>query len=167
MRGDVGVGMAAQAAIVRNLDAAQDQPASGLQRMSVKSLANPQLHAKLASIRIKQRTDLTSGAKPDTIDSRRLQILPAFLKNPKFIAGAIVAAWVIYVITGNFQLAPIEIHLVPFMATLNFKVSAVIIAAAIFGSAVTLVVQYQWKRWNSSKPTSASAAGGESSKTVA
>jgi hypothetical protein len=92
--------------------------------------------------------------------------LPAFLKNPKFIAGVIVAAWVIYIITKNFQLNPIEIHLVPFLATLQFKVSAVIIAAAIFGSAATLVVQYQWRRWNSSKPTSVSAPG-ESNKTVA
>ncbi len=93
--------------------------------------------------------------------------MPAFLKSPKFIAGAIVAAWVIYVITANFQPKPFEIHLLPFLATLQFKVSAVLIAAAIFGSAVTLVVQYQWKRWNSSKPTSASAAAGESNKTVA
>ena len=93
--------------------------------------------------------------------------MPAFLKSPKFIAGAIITAWVIYVIAGNFQLDPIQIHLLPFIATLQFKVSAVIIAAAIFGSAVTLIVQYQWKRWNSSKPASASAAGGDSSKTVA
>ncbi len=93
--------------------------------------------------------------------------MPAILKNPKFIAGAIITAWVIYVITANFQLDPIKIRLLPFIATLQFKVSAVIIAAAFFGSAVTLVVQHQWKRWNSSKPTSTSAAGGESSKTVA
>jgi hypothetical protein len=93
--------------------------------------------------------------------------LPAFLKNPKVIGGAIIAAWVIYVITENFQLDPIQIHLLPFIATLQFKVSAVIIVAAIFGSVVTLAVQHQWKRWNSSKPASASAASGESSKTVA
>jgi hypothetical protein len=93
--------------------------------------------------------------------------LPALLKNPKFIAGAVLAAWVIYVITANFQLDPIKIRLLPFIATLQFKVSAVIIAAAIFGSAVTFVVQYQWKRWKSSKPASASAATGASSKTMA
>ncbi|HEV3110737.1 MAG TPA: hypothetical protein VGY99_09615 [Candidatus Binataceae bacterium] len=93
--------------------------------------------------------------------------MPAFLKNPKFIASVIIAVWVVYVITANFQLDPIKIKLLPFMATLNFKVSAVIIAAAIFGSAVTLVVHYQWKRWNSSNPASASAASGASSKTVA
>ncbi len=92
--------------------------------------------------------------------------MPAFLKNPKFIAGALLAAWVIYVITANFQLDPINIRLLPFIATLQFKVSAVIIAAAIFGSLVTLAVQHQWRRWNSSNPTSASASGA-SSKTVA
>jgi hypothetical protein len=92
--------------------------------------------------------------------------LPAFLKNPKFIAGVIVALWVIYIITANFQLNRIDIRLVPFFAILQFKLSSVIIVAAIFGSAATLVVQYQWKRWNSSKPTSVSAPG-ESNKTVA
>ncbi len=92
--------------------------------------------------------------------------MPAFLKNPKFIAGVIIALWVIYVITANFQLNTIDIRLVPFIATLQFKLSSVIIAAAIFGSAVTFVVQHQWKRWNSSKPTSVSATG-ESNKTVA
>jgi hypothetical protein len=92
--------------------------------------------------------------------------LPPILKNPKFILGVILIAWVIYVITANFQLSPIQVHLLPY-ATLNLKVSAVIIAAAIFGSAVTLVVQYQWKRWNSSNPASTSSASGASSKTVA
>lgn len=92
--------------------------------------------------------------------------MPAFLKSPKVIGGAIVVAWVIYVLSANFQLDPIKIRLLPFIVSLQLKVSAVIIGAAIFGSAVTLVVQHQWKRWNSSKPASASAAG-ESTKTVA
>jgi hypothetical protein len=42
----------------------------------------------------------------------------------------------------------------------------VIVVAAIFGAAVTLVAQHQWKRWSSSKPASTSAAG-ESNRTVA
>ena len=92
--------------------------------------------------------------------------LPAFLKNPKFIATVIIALWVIYVVTANFQLNRIDIRLVPFLATLQFKLSSVILVAAIFGSAATLVVEYQWKHWNSSKPASGSAPG-ESSKTVA
>jgi hypothetical protein len=93
--------------------------------------------------------------------------VPAFVKSPKFIISAIVTAWVLYVIFANFQLDPIKIRLLPFLATLQFKVSAVIIVAAIFGSAVTLVAQYQWKRWNSSKPASTSAVTGESNRTVA
>jgi hypothetical protein len=93
--------------------------------------------------------------------------LPAFLKNPKFIVTAIIVAWLIYLIAANLQPAPFEVHLLPFIATLQVRVSAVLIAAAIFGALVTLVVQYQWRRWNSSKPTSASAAPGDSSKTVA
>jgi hypothetical protein len=92
--------------------------------------------------------------------------LPAFLKNPKFIAGAIVAVWVIYVISANFQLKLIEIRLLPFIASIYLKVSTVIICSIIFGAFVTLAIQYQWKRLSSSKPTSVSAAG-ESSKTVA
>jgi hypothetical protein len=93
--------------------------------------------------------------------------VPAFVKSPKFIIGAIVTAWVLYVIFANFQLEPIQIRLLPFLATLQFKVSAVIIVAAIFGSVVTLVAQHQWKRWNSSKPASTSPVTGESNRTVA
>ena len=93
--------------------------------------------------------------------------MPAFLKNPKFIGAAILVAWVIYVVTANFQLPPIGIHLLPY-AQLQFNVSAVIVAAAIFGSLVTLGVQFFWKRWRTSKPASElSPAPGESSKTVA
>jgi hypothetical protein len=93
--------------------------------------------------------------------------VPAFVKTPKFIIGAIVTAWVIYVIAANFQLEPIQIRLLPFLATLQFKVSAVIIVSAIFGAVVTLIAQHQWKRWNSSKPASTSAVSGESNRTVA
>jgi hypothetical protein len=92
--------------------------------------------------------------------------LADFYKNPKFIAGAIVIAWVVYVITANFQLDPIKIRLVPFLFDLSLKVSTVIVGSAIFGALATLLIQHQWRRWGSSKPTSTSAAG-ESSKTVA
>ncbi len=92
--------------------------------------------------------------------------MPEFVKTPKFIIGAIIAAWVIYIITANSRLNPIQIRLLPFLATLQFNVSAVIVVAAIFGAAVTLIAQHQWKRWNSSKPASTSATG-ESNRTVA
>lgn len=91
--------------------------------------------------------------------------MPAFLKNPKFIAAVAAAAWVAYVIIENFRLEPIQIRLIPFAASLQIKVSAVIIAAAIFGSAVTLIGQALWRRRNSSKPTSSMSqpAGANSS----
>jgi hypothetical protein len=91
--------------------------------------------------------------------------LPAFLKNPKFIAGAIVALWVVYVVSKNFQLDPIKIWLLPWVS-LQLKVSAVIIGAGLFGSLLTLAIQYQWRRWKSSNPTAVSSAA-DSNKTVA
>jgi uncharacterized integral membrane protein len=83
--------------------------------------------------------------------------MPSFVKNPKFIGGAIIVLWLAYVIYANFQLAPIQIKLLPFVAYLQFRVSAVIMAAAIFGALVTLAIQLLWKR-RSSKNASTSAA---------
>ncbi len=88
--------------------------------------------------------------------------MPAFVKNPKFIVGAIIVLWVAYVLWANFQMEPVKVHVIPLTATLDFRVSAVIIGAAIFGSIVTLVVQWLWRR-RSSKNTSASAAASSTS----
>lgn len=82
--------------------------------------------------------------------------MPKFLKSPRFIIGVIVALWLAYVIYANFQLAPIEISLLP-SVTVEFRVSAIIIGAAIFGALVTLAVQLLWRR-RSSKNASTSAA---------
>jgi hypothetical protein len=109
---------------------------------------------------------LTTPIKPATIESWRLGDLPAFLKNPKVIGGAIIALWVIYVISANFQLKLIEIRLLPFIASIYLKVSTVILCSIIFGALLTLVVQYQWRRSKSSNPTVVSSAA-DSSKTVA
>lgn len=81
--------------------------------------------------------------------------MPTFLKNPRFIVGTIVVLWLAYVIFENFRLEPIQIKLIPFIATLQLRVSAVIIGAAIFGSLATLVIQFLWRR--RSKNTSSSA----------
>lgn len=72
--------------------------------------------------------------------------MPDFAKNPKVIGSTIVILWLAYVIYANFQLAPIEIKILPFIATLSFRVSAVIIAAILFGVIATLAVQFLWKR---------------------
>ena len=84
--------------------------------------------------------------------------MPAFLKNPKFIATSIVILWLLYILYENFQLPPVSIKLIPLMATLDFKVSAVIIGSAILGSGLTFLGQHYWRRWRSSTPASDSTA---------
>ncbi len=74
--------------------------------------------------------------------------MPGFAKNPKVIGATIVVLWLAYVIYANFQLEPIQIKLFPY-ATLNLKVSAVIIGAALFGVIATLAVQFFWNRRSS------------------
>jgi len=90
--------------------------------------------------------------------------MPGFAKSPKFVVGTIIVLWLVYVIYENFQLDPIKIKLIPFVAILDLHVSAVIIGAAIFGSAATLVLQFFWRRRSSKNGSSTAAA---SSKTVA
>jgi hypothetical protein len=77
---------------------------------------------------------------------------PAFAKNPKVIFSAIVIAWLAYIVYSNFQLDPVEIHLLPLAATLQFRVSAIVVGSAVFGVVATLAVQFFWRR--QSKPTS-------------
>lgn len=95
---------------------------------------------------------------------------PAFVKNPKFIGGAIVVLWVAYVVYWNHRLDPIDIQLLPFLKPAQLNVSSVIIGAAIFGCAATLAVQLLWRRGrskNGSVAPSASPASSESTRTVA
>jgi hypothetical protein len=84
--------------------------------------------------------------------------MPAFLKSPRFIVGAIIVAWIAYVIYFNSQLEPIQIKLLPFI-TLQFNVSAVIGGAMIIGAVIALAVQSFWRRWRASTnaPVSATA----------
>ncbi len=95
--------------------------------------------------------------------------MPAFAKNPKFIIGTLVVLWVAYVIYEGFQLEPIKIKLLPFAATIDFRVSAVIIGSMLFGSIATLVIQWFWRRpSNSSSVASApTSTSGPRSSTVA
>lgn len=91
---------------------------------------------------------------------------PAFAKSPKVIFSAIVIAWLAYIVYSNFQLDPVQIHLLPFAATLQFKVSAIVLGSALFGVVATLSVQFFWRR--QSKPTSVIVTTPvSSSKTVA
>ena len=73
--------------------------------------------------------------------------MPAFVKNPKFIIGTIVALWVAYVIYANFQIDMVTFYLLPFnILKLQLRLSAVIIGAAIFGAVATVVIHWLWVR---------------------
>jgi len=72
--------------------------------------------------------------------------MPAFAKNPKVIIGTIVVLWVAYIIYANFQPKFVDFYLLPFGVVLQFKLSTVIIGAALFGVLATLTIQYLWRR---------------------
>ena len=72
--------------------------------------------------------------------------MPSFLKNPKFIVGAIVVLWVAYVVSNNLEKS-VDFRLLPFnILTLQLRVSAVVVASALFGALATIVIQFMWKR---------------------
>ena len=98
--------------------------------------------------------------------------MPAFIKNllrdPKFDACAIVVLWVVYIIGKNFQLSPVEFHLIPLSQPLSVPVSEIVIGSMAFGCLATVAVQFFWKRRRSSKPSAESVtASAASTKTVA
>jgi hypothetical protein len=91
-----------------------------------------------------------------------------FWKRPKFWIGLVVILWLAYIMYENFQLTPVDIRLIPYFATLQLKVSAIIVGSALAGCLATLGVQFLWRRRGSSKNAAVSAAASvSSSKTVA
>jgi uncharacterized integral membrane protein len=83
--------------------------------------------------------------------------MPSFVKNPKFIIGALIVLWLVYVIIANYQSA-LTIELLPFGVVLSIRTSLVIVASAIFGALVTLAIQFLWKRRSSKKASTSAAA---------
>lgn len=92
---------------------------------------------------------------------------PAFVKNPKFIGGAIIALWVAYVVYWNHRLNPIEIQLLPFLKPAELNVSSVIVGAALFGGLAALTIQFLWRRGRSKNASTESTAPAASINTVA
>jgi hypothetical protein len=92
--------------------------------------------------------------------------MPAFAKNPKFIFGTIVVLWVAYIVYANFQPKPVDFYLLPFGVIIQFKLTTVIVGAALFGVLATLVIQWMWRR-PSNVASSASGSSSPISKTVA
>jgi hypothetical protein len=98
--------------------------------------------------------------------------MPAFAKNPKVIIGTIVVLWVAYIIYANFQPKVVDFYLLPFGVIIQFKLSSVIIGAAIFGVLATLIIQYLWRRPSNdtssvASPSSPAPAPAPRSSTVA
>ncbi len=95
--------------------------------------------------------------------------MPAFVKSPKFIIGTIVVLWVAYVIYANFQPKTVDFYLLPFGVIVQFKLSTVIIGAAIFGAVATIVIHWLWRRPpnSSSSATAPTSPSGPRSSTVA
>jgi hypothetical protein len=89
-----------------------------------------------------------------------------FWKRPKFWIVAILILWLIYIIDSNFQLNPVEIRLVPKLVILQLRVSAVIIASAIVGSAATLIIQYYWRNRRSNIGSRSTVESPSSTRTV-
>jgi uncharacterized integral membrane protein len=159
--------VAAQSALVRDFDTAQDQAAPRFQRMEVEPIADSIPHqgsSVAAGERIfdggKIRPERARATAPPQWDLRvdkaadesqafpfEEPAMPAFVKTPRFIVGTILVLWVAYVIYANFQLDPVRFYLLPFhVLELQLRLSAVLIGAAIFGAIVTFVVQWLWRR---------------------
>ncbi len=71
--------------------------------------------------------------------------MPAFVKTPRFILATILLLWVLYMIFANYRVNVIEFHLVPLVKVVT-SVSSLILASAIFGAGVTLLIQWLWRR---------------------
>lgn len=93
--------------------------------------------------------------------------VPAFAKSPKFIIGALVVLWLAYVISVNASLSPVQIKIIPFLATLQINVSALIVLSGALGCVATLVVQWLWRRRRSKNGSLSATAPAASSSTAA
>lgn len=90
-----------------------------------------------------------------------------FWKQPKFWAAAIIVLWLAYIIGANLEQI-VTIHLIPLLVQPNLKVSTIVVFSAIVGAALTLIVQYYWRRFRASKNAAQSApAPGANSSTTA
>jgi hypothetical protein len=171
---------------VLDLDPTEHQAPTGFERMKVESVAYPEMHrdSRDSGTRARPRPlhgshcarcvdnrDLTRQAFSDRTAGGSLA-MPAFAKNPKVIIGTIVVLWVAYIIYANFQPKVVDFYLLPFGVIIQFKLSSVIIGAAIFGVLATLIIQYLWRRPSNdtssvASPSSPAPAPAPRSSTVA
>jgi hypothetical protein len=90
-----------------------------------------------------------------------------FWKQPKFWGAAIIVLWLSYVIGANLA-QTVQIHVVPWIVQPMLKVSSIVAWCAIVGAGLTLLIQYYWRKFRSSKNAAQSKpAPAPSSSTVA
>jgi hypothetical protein len=95
----------------------------------------------------------------------KLSIMPKFWRWPRFWIALIVLFWLVYILNGNLQTA-VTLWIVPLWVHPVVRLSWIIFGSAIFGAAMTLLIQFEMRR-RSSKYASASAAAPASSSNTA
>ena len=91
--------------------------------------------------------------------------MPKFWKWPRFWIALVLILWLVYVLNGNLETA-VTLWLIPLWVHPMVHLSWVILGSAIFGSGLTLLIQFAMRR-RSSKYASVSAAAAESSSNTA
>jgi hypothetical protein len=91
--------------------------------------------------------------------------MPKFWKWPRFWIALILLLWIVYILSGNLNTS-VTLWVIPLWVHPTVRLSAIISAAAIFGSVLTLLIQFAWRR-RSSKYATVSAAGPLSSSNTA
>jgi len=83
--------------------------------------------------------------------------MPAFVKTPRFIISTIFLIWLISTVWMNHNEPPVYVFYAPFLSA-QLRLVWVLVSAAIFGAAVTLVGVYMWTHRASKKASSSLAA---------
>ena len=90
-----------------------------------------------------------------------------FWKRPKFWAAFILVLWIAYILNETYQIPAVTVRLVPWFVTLQVNVSAIVIASAVAGCILTLVIQFYWRKRSSKNASVTTAAAATSSSPVA
>jgi hypothetical protein len=148
--GHVRIRMTTQAVAMLDLHAAKDQAPSRLERMEVESLAYSEAHRNLYV--------------HCHVDNRRLALqalaaMTEFWKRPKFWIAAIVILWLGYLLTANLS-QPVELYIIPHFVHRTVTAAEVMLVAAVVGCAITLSIQFTWRRRSSKNGAASSTATG-------
>ena len=82
--------------------------------------------------------------------------MPRFWTWPRFWIGSILILWLIYLLSGNLN-ESVTLFIVPIFVHPVVRLSGVIFGSAILGCAITLLLQFSWRR-RASKYAAASRA---------